>query len=326
MKKLVYLSCLICAVLTASCSGASSTKLGELCGVYAEIADNKAKTIEAFQKVYAADRGEQEALQEKAKAIAKEMNAKNEELAIKAAELGEALLNSEVPCETGAGLSYKVGMGYYTTVQASPNLANIVITATPEGAASGAQYVLMLDENGDVLDRTVGRCSDGKITVNFRVTTDKGPGVPKAYGAVRMLKFVTESEYRTGSAPQGETGNDVADNDVCASEGSPEPEAAYTGNDCASPSGDATVDGVGIRKGAPLAETLRKFSKITWDYNADFGVTATVGNVWIVIDESDLTEKGQEIINAFPSDMENDIAFSADYIKPSAKINRFESQ
>ncbi len=325
MKKLIYLSSLICSILIASCSGTSSTKLSELCDIYAEIADNNAKSIEAFQKVYSADRAEQEELQAKAEAIAKDVNAKNEKLTNKAKELGETLLNSKIPCEVGNGLSFKVDQAIFTTVQANPNLANIVITAIPDGDSSGKQYVLMLDSNGDVLNRTVGLSSDGKITVNFRITTDKGSGIARAYGAVRMLKFVTESEYKTGNAPQGETEQNTTDNNVYEN-GNSEPEPTYNGNGSISSSDDVIVDGVTIRKGAPLAETLRKFKKITWDYNADFGVTATVGNVWITIDDSDLTPKGHGIINAIPSDMENDITFSVDYIKPTAKITQFESQ
>ena len=326
LSNLIYLSSLIFAILLAACSGTSSTKLSELCEVYAEIADNKAKMAEAFQKVYTANRDEQEALQAKAEAISKEMSEKNEQLAAKAKQLGEALLNSEMPCEVGAGLSYKVDKAVFTTVQANPNLANIVITATPEGEAVGTQYVLMLDGNGDVLNRTLARCSDGKISVNFRVTTNKGSDVAKAYGAVRTLKFVTESEYKTGKAPQDNNEQNELETNVSENEETPEPEPAYIGENNAPSPETVTVDGVAIKKGAPLAETLRKFKNITWDYNADFGVTATVGNVWITIDESDLTQKGQDIINAILSDMENNISFSVDYIKPTAKISQFEAQ
>ncbi len=321
MKKFISLITLAIAILMVSCSGTSSTKLSELCDVYAEIADNKAKTMDAFQKVYSADRNEQELLQEKATTLAKDMNSRNEELANKANELGEALLNSEIPCEVGTGLSYKIEKAVYTTVQTNPNLANIVITATPEGEPHGKQYVLMLDENGEVLVRTMGICSDGEIKVNFRVTTDKGSEIAKTYGAVRKLKFVSESEYKTGVAQQEET---IAGDNVYDNKDKSEPEAAYKGEEGVTATDDVTVDGVTIRKGAPLAATLRKFKKISWDYNADFGVIATIGNVWISIDESDLTQKGQDIINAIPSDMENDISFSIDYIKPSAKITRYE--
>lgn len=325
MKKIKVFFSLTCVILMTSCSGSTSNKLSELCEVYAEIAENKVAITDAFQKVYSADRSEQGDLQAKAETIAKEMNSKNEELAEKADDLGKALLNSGLPCEVGPGLSYEVDKAVFTTVQANPNFANIVLTATPNGETNGTQYVLMLDENGDVLNRTVAHCSGGKITVNFRVTTDKGPAVPKAYGAVRSLKFVTESEYKTGKAPQEDSDTGESKAYVYENEGNPDKEPAFIGEDNSS-SEAVTVDGVKIQKNAPLAETLRKFKNITWDYNADFGVTATVGNVWITIDEADLTQKGRDLINSIPSDMENNISFSVEYINPTAKINQFEAQ
>lgn len=97
-------------------------------------------------------------------------------------------------------------------------------------------------------------------------------------------------------------------------------------DDSASNSESVTVDGVTITIGANLVATLKQAKKITWDYNIDFGVVANIGNVWIAIDDSDLTQKGRDIINAIPSDMENDISFSIDYIKPSATINSFEAE
>jgi len=71
--------------------------------------------------------------------------------------------------------------------------------------------------------------------------------------------------------------------------------------------------------------TLRRHKNITWDYNADFGVIANVEGMWFVVDEEDLTPQSQKIINAIPSDMENSINFSIDYIKPTAKVGQFEN-
>lgn len=105
-----------------------------------------------------------------------------------------------------------------------------------------------------------------------------------------------------------------------------EAEPAYEGETPAQPAGKSvTAAGVTITVGAPLAETIRRAGKVTWDYNADYGVTCNIGNVWIVIPDEDLTEKGQSIINAILSDMENNISFSADYIRPEAKIKSFET-
>ena len=80
------------------------------------------------------------------------------------------------------------------------------------------------------------------------------------------------------------------------------------------------ANGVEVKVGAPLADTLRKLGKLTFDYNADYGVTCNVGDRTIVIDTDDLNERGAAVINAITSDMENGIDFSIDYIKPSATI------
>lgn len=307
------------STLTSCGGGSSSTPLSNLCDVYAELAENKLEVVNAFGDVYRASGAEQQALQEKAVTLSKEMEAKNEALAQKAVELGEKLQGTEIPCEVSADLGFAIDKAVFATVNAQPNFANIVIQANVQGDATQNQYILMLDENGDILNRTMGRYADNVININFRITTDKGPQTARSYGSVRALKIVSEAEY---------TGMKVSDGDNAEADmEAAEPEPAYTEETESTNSTESVmVNGVTITKGANLAETLRKFNNITWDYNADFGVTATIGNVWLVIDESDLTQKGQDIINAIPSDMENNIPFSVDYIKPSAKINRFESE
>jgi hypothetical protein len=100
-----------------------------------------------------------------------------------------------------------------------------------------------------------------------------------------------------------------------------EPEPAYIGDDNSAKSESYVVEGVTIKKGDPIVETLKKFKKVSWEYNADFGVTAYVGNVWIVVDEvEDLNAKGREFMKGIYSDMVPDLQFSLDYIKPTAKI------
>lgn len=321
MKKISIVAAFVAvlSMLTSCGGGSSSTPLSNLCKVYAELAENKLEVVNAFGDVYRASGAEQQALQEKAVALSKEMDVKNEALAQKAVELGAKLQGTEIPCEVSADLGFTIDKAIFATVNTQPNLANIVIQANVQGDAAQNQYVLMLDENGDVLNRTMGRYANNVISINFRITTDKGPSPVRSHGAVRSLKIVSEAEYKGLKVSDGdntETNIETA-----------EPEPVYTGEtESTNPTESVTVNGVTISKGANLAETLRKFNNITWDYNADFGVIATVGNVWITIDESDLTQKGQEIINAIPSDMENNITFSIDYIKPVAKINQFESE
>ena len=107
-----------------------------------------------------------------------------------------------------------------------------------------------------------------------------------------------------------------------------EPEPAGYGDDSRSSSAKSlTVNGVAIKKGEPIAATLRKFNDIHWEYTADYGITAYVGNVGIHIDEyEDLTAQGMEFMKGVYSDIEPDLKFSVDYIKPTAKISQIFEQ
>ena len=82
--------------------------------------------------------------------------------------------------------------------------------------------------------------------------------------------------------------------------------------------------GTTITVGAPLAETLKKARGVTFDYNADFGVSAVVGNVVINIPDEDITKEGQDFVNAILADISPNIDFKISYIKPSAKIKDFD--
>lgn len=82
--------------------------------------------------------------------------------------------------------------------------------------------------------------------------------------------------------------------------------------------------GTTITVGAPLAETLKKAKGVTFDYNADFGVSAVIGNVIINIPDEDITKEGMDFVNAILADISPNIDFKVSYIKPSAKIKDFE--
>lgn len=82
--------------------------------------------------------------------------------------------------------------------------------------------------------------------------------------------------------------------------------------------------GTTITVGAPLAETLRKAKGVTFEYNADYGVNALVGKVIIPIPEDAINKAGQEFVNGILADIEPNIDFKLEYIKPSAKITDFE--
>lgn len=81
--------------------------------------------------------------------------------------------------------------------------------------------------------------------------------------------------------------------------------------------------GTTITVGAPLAETLRKAKKVTFDYSGDFGVSASIDGILIYIPDEDITKEGMDFVNAILSDIEPDIDFKISYIKPSAKIKDF---
>jgi hypothetical protein len=106
-----------------------------------------------------------------------------------------------------------------------------------------------------------------------------------------------------------------------------EPEPAYTGEGESAPGKSMVVDGITIKKGDPTVETLKKFKNVTWEYNADCGIIAYIGNAWIVVDEADdLTPQGREFMNGIYSDMVPDLQFSIAYIKPTAKIKELHNQ
>ena len=76
----------------------------------------------------------------------------------------------------------------------------------------------------------------------------------------------------------------------------------------------------------PDVLNLQSATKVTYEYNADSGIWATIGNVAIVIDEGQLTQQGIEFIATILSDIAPDIAFKPEYVKPDAKILSIEKQ
>ena len=308
--------------MTGCGGGSSSTPLGKLCDVYAQIAENKQDIADAVQAAYKAPKEQQQALMEKANLDGQQKNALNKELGKKAEELGAALQGTEIPVEVDPALGYKVEKMTFAVVEAQENFANIVLKGAAVGSVPGRAYVLMLNKNGEVVTKTLASLSENALTVNFLISTTKGPEVAREYADVVSLKVVTEAEYKTGVAPTESANAEAAPEEAVEPE-TVEPEAAFTGDDNASAAGSLTVNGIEIKKGDPIAATLRKFNNVTWEYNADFGVIAHVGNVWIVIDEADdLTPQGKEFMSGIYSDIEPDLKFSVDYIKPTAKISQ----
>ncbi|MGM9816664.1 MAG: hypothetical protein ACI304_06355 [Lepagella sp.] len=103
-------------------------------------------------------------------------------------------------------------------------------------------------------------------------------------------------------------------------------EPVYQGNDESKEVEAATAGEVKIEKGVNLVAVLRGSKGVTYEYNADSGIWAHVGNVSIIIDEDQLNAKGIEFISSILSDIEPNLAFSPDYLKPDAKILQIEKE
>lgn len=302
----------------------STAPMAELCNVYLEIVENNQRQSDAYQEVYKASKEEQPVLMEKATAISKEVMAENEKLGEKASQLGKQLQGTEIKCEASPSLGYKIENAVFATVNAQPKFANIIVEANVvAGQPEEKPYFIFKDSDGNEIYKTIGSLSDGKVLVNFRITIiNKGPEFAKILAKVSSMLVVTQFEYENG-VDMSATAEPVAD----SVEAEAVAEPAYAPGQEIEPAGESiVVEGVTVKNGANLAETLKQFKHITWNYNADFGVTATIGNVWIVVDDVDLTAEGQNVINAITSDIVDNIKFSVNYIKPSAKIKRFEVQ
>lgn len=159
------------------------------------------------------------------------------------------------------------------------------------------------------------------IVTLFTACTSEKRGAP-------ATNELDSSAVKAEEIAKSEAGPEAKPEAQAMAETQPAGEPGQTsGNDNATataPAKTVPASASGLRKGANLVETLKQFDNITWDYNADYGVTANVGEYWITIPEDDLTPEGQEIIHSILSDMVNDIKFSVKYIKPSAKVGEFE--
>ncbi len=327
--KIMFAMVVAIVALTGCNGGESSTPLGKLCGVYATIAENNQEVANAYQEMYKAPREQQVALHEKATQLFKQKQTENNELGEEAKAIAEQLKGTEMTCEVDPALGYTVDKLIFAIVDTNEKLANIVLKGEINGSPSGVAYILMLNRDGDVVTRTIGGITEKALSINFRITTDKGPETARAYGSVTSIKVITETEYRTGKAPteSATIGNVSTSEESVEPEADAEPEPAYVGDDNSATSESLVVEGVTIKKGDPIAETLKKFKNVTWEYNADRGVIAYIGNAWIVVDEvDDLTPQGREFMNGIYSDMVPDLQFSINYIKPTAKIKELHDQ
>lgn len=316
MKSKIFLSfALGFAVMLCGCSGGSAP-LKELAESYAEIADNNQEMYDAFQAVYKADRNQQGALQEKAQSVAESVKSKNERLVEKAKSLGGKLQGTQIDCEASGALGVTVSSATFTTVNAQDRLANVVITAEIDGAPDETPYFFLMDGK-DVLYKSAARFSDGTISINFRITINKGPELARTIAKTQKIMLVTQSEYNAGSVS-----NKVASDEP---QETAESEPAYEGIDEAKAVDSAPVGDVKIEQGANIVAVLRSAKNVSYEYNADSGIWAHIGNVSIVIDEDQLNQKGIDFLSTIYSDIEPNLQFSPDYVKSDAKILNIEN-
>lgn len=315
MKKIflsVGVAVMLCT-LFIGCSG-SSEPLKELAEVYSEMAVNNQEVADAMQDVYKAGRDEQQSRHEKAIKLSEEKKSDNATLAAKAEEIAAKLEGTEIECSSSDAMAVEVKEAVFSMVDAQDKSCNIVVRISCAEPSSCA-YCLIMDRDGNLLWKTPARYSDGALSFNFRLTSQNSKSQENnlIYGKLNQIIVVTQAEYIAGAVG--------AESPIAEAETEPEP--AYQGND--ESENIQTTDGE-IKVGGNLRAALQSATKVTYEYNADSGIWATIGNVAIVIDEGQLTQQGIDFIAAIPSDIAPDIAFKPEYVKPDAKILSIEKQ
>lgn len=306
--KLFTLLAMSAGILLASCSNSSSNSgvLSELTDVFVEKAQKVMKLNEYAQKVSETkDRDEKDKLSQNMIEMNRQFIADEEALAEKAKAIGEKLVGTPIEVVASEGSSLKFSDGVIAEVSAG-KIANIVIKAKSSQPVPDFLKCQLVDDEGNVVDViTSGAREDGiAIVIHFAIPhTCTDETVKYLQGLGRMTKIVV-----------------LAGDAAAAPEAEVEPEPAYEGGNESDDSESFIYNGVEVKVGAPLAETLRKLNIKNFDYNLDYGVTCNIGERTLVIEEDDINDKGMEVIGAIISDMENNIPFSIDYIKPSAKI------
>ena len=306
--KLFTLLAMSAGILLASCSNSSSNSgvLSELTDVFVEKAQKVMELNEYAQKVSETkDRDEKDRLSQNMIEMNRQFIADEEALAEKAKAIGEKLVGTPIEVVASEGSSLKFSDGVIAEAYAG-KFANIVIKAKSSQPVPNFLKCQLVDDEGNVVDViTSGAREDGiAIVIHFAIPhTCTDETVKYLQGLGRMTKIVV-----------------LAGDAAAAPEAEVEPEPAYEGGNESDDSESFIYNGVEVKVGAPLAETLRKLNIKNFDYNLDYGVTCNIGERTLVIEEDDINDKGMEVIGAIISDMENNIPFSIDYIKPSAKI------
>lgn len=299
---------LAATLLTACSRDAQTGVLAPLADVYIEMTHNYAALAETYKTAQATtDPAEQKRLADEIRVKNRQYEADRQALIEKANAIGDKLAGTpfEVVADPATGI--EVSDGVIAEVSGR-GFSNVIIKAKTAQPLPASARCLLIDNAGEVIgDHAVLAIGEG-LSVTLHLTS-----VSSASKIDRNIAYL-ESISRLAKIQivVDQPANEAAEADET------EPTVEDGGEQAAA---DGFVaNGIEVKVGAPMVETLRKLGKLTFDFNADYGVTCNVGNRTIVIDTDDLNERGTEVINAITSDMENGIDFSIDYIKPSATI------
>ncbi|MDD6075391.1 MAG: hypothetical protein PUB84_01380 [Bacteroidales bacterium] len=294
------------ATLLCSC-GENKSKLAQIAAVYTQINENQEKYAEGYRSLYEMPKEQQEDELNKLNAQNEKWTAENISLAEKAEKLADELLGTEFPCTAEENTGITVKSAKFTVANAKVNnyngmggcVANFVVTVEYQGSLKGKPYFELLAGN-EAVCRSLGSVrEDGTLSFNFRIHLMNA----KELVAVDAMRIVG--------------GGSVAENAE-----STKPEPTYEGNDVS----DDVQSAGELKVGGNLADALRSAKGVTYEYNADSGIWATIGNVAIVIEEDQLNQKGIDFLSTIYSDIAPDIAFKPEYVKADAKILRIEKQ
>lgn len=294
------------AALLCSC-GECKSKLAQIAAVYTQINENQEKYAEGYRSLYKMPKEQQAGELNKLNAQNIKWVEENISLAEKAEKLADELLETEFPCTAEENTGITVKSAKFTVANAKVNnyngmggcVANFVVTVEYQGSLRGKPYFELLAGNETVY-RSLGCVKeDGTLSFNFRINFKNA----KEFVAVDAMRIVG--------------GDSVAENAEPA-----EPESVYEDNDTS----DDVQSAGELKIGGNLADALRSAGNVTYEYNADSGIWAIIGNVAVVIEEDQLNQKGIEFLRTIYSDIAPDIAFKPEYVKADAKILRIEKQ
>lgn len=304
---------LAATLLTACSRDAQTGVLAPLADVYIEMTHNYAALAESYKTAEATtDPAERERLADEIRVKNRQYEADRQALIEKANAIGEKLAGTPFEVVAAPATGIEVSDGVIAEVSGR-GFSNVIIKAKTAQPLPASARCLLIDNAGEVIgDHAVLAIGEG-LSVTLHLTSvssaskiDRNIAYLESISRLAKIQIVVDQPANE-AAEADETEADEAEPTV----GDGGEQAAADG---------FVANGIEVKVGAPMVETLRKLGKLTFDFNADYGVTCNVGNRTIVIDTDDLNERGIEVINAITSDMENGINFSIDYIKPSATI------